>query len=73
VRQGGGNPVEHSPDIDVNLPIPFLHLEELDRCDGHNTGVIHENIDAAKTVDGSCDECFHFESREMLGVTAKLR
>jgi len=29
VRQGGGNSVEHAPDIDVNLPIPFLHLEEL--------------------------------------------
>src|SRR6266850_2138202 len=46
--------------IDVNLPFPFLHLEGLDRRDEHNTGVIHDDIDAAEIVDGSFDECFHF-------------
>src|SRR6266849_1365429 len=60
LRQDGGNAVEDSLDIDVNLPIPFLHLEGLNRRNGHDTGVIDDDLDAAEAVDGSLDQCFHF-------------
>ena len=62
LRQGGGYPVKKSLDIDVDLPIPFIHLKVRDRCDGHNAGVIHDDIHASKTVDGFFDECFHFSA-----------
>jgi hypothetical protein len=48
LRECGGHPVKKSFDIDVNLPIPFLDLEGLDRCNGHDAGVIHDDIDAAE-------------------------
>src|SRR5713226_3023150 len=60
VRQGSSNSIEKPFDIDVNLPVPLLYLKGLDRCDGHDTGVIEEHIDAAETVDGPLDERFHF-------------
>jgi len=60
VRQNGGDPVEESFDIDVNLAVPFLYPQSLDRCDGHDPGVIEEHIDAATTIDGPLDERFHF-------------
>src|SRR2546422_1432333 len=28
---------------------PFIYFKGLDRCDGHNAGVIEEHIDAAET------------------------
>src|SRR6202043_1742239 len=62
VGQRSCNAIEKSFDIDVNLPIPFIYLKGLDRCDGHNTGVIDEHIDAAKTLDGPLDERFHFRA-----------
>src|SRR5882757_6476467 len=67
VRQGSGNSIEKPFDIDVNLPVPLLYLKGLDRCDGHNTGVIEEHIDAAETVDGPLDERFHFCALRHIG------
>jgi hypothetical protein len=46
-RQGGGNSVQNSLDVDVNLPIPFLHFEKVYWRDGHNTRVVHPDIDPA--------------------------
>jgi hypothetical protein len=56
LRQDGGNSVKNSLDVDVNLPISFLHLEKTDWRDGHNAGVIHQDVDAAEALDGSFDE-----------------
>ena len=57
--KGGGDAVENSFDIDVDLPFPFLDLEGLDRRDGHDAGVIHDDVDTVETVDCSLDECVH--------------
>src|SRR2546422_7593207 len=46
---------------------PFIYFKGLDRCDGHNTGVIEEHIDAAETVDGPLDERFHFCALRHIG------
>lgn len=61
VRQDGGNSVQNTLDVDVNLPIPFLHFEKVDWRDGHNTGIVHQDIDPAETLDRSFDERFHFQ------------
>src|SRR5215472_18827024 len=53
VRQGSGNAVQKTLDIDVNLLVPFLYLERTDRRDEHNTCVIDEHIDAAESLDGA--------------------
>src|SRR2546423_8907896 len=58
LRQSSGNSIEKPFDIDVNLAVPFIYLKGLDRCDGHDTGVIDEHIDATETVDGLLDERF---------------
>jgi hypothetical protein len=44
----------------VNLPVPLIYLEGLDRCDRHDTGIIDEYLNAAESVDGLSDERFHF-------------
>ena len=62
LRQDGGNSVQNSLDVDVNLPIPFLHLEKMDWRDGHNAGVIHQDDNAAEALDGSFDERLHFDA-----------
>src|ERR1700680_2727925 len=62
MRQGSGNSIEKPFDIDVNLPVPLIDLKSLHRCDGHDTGVIDEHIDAAETFDGSLDQRFHFHA-----------
>src|SRR5260370_35192934 len=53
--------------MDVILPVPFIYLEGLDRCDGHDTRVIEEHIDAAETVDGPLYERFHFCALRHIG------
>src|SRR6267378_20557 len=42
----GGNSIQNSHDIHLNLPIPFLHLEKMDWRDGHNACVIHFFVQA---------------------------
>jgi hypothetical protein len=54
-------------------PIRFLHLEGLDRCDGHDAGVIHDDIDPAEGLDGSFDECLYFSAlRDVDGEPDRL-
>ena len=67
MRQGGGNSIEKPFDIDVNLPVPLVHLKGLDRRDGHNTRVIKEHIDATEAVDGPFDQRFHFCALRHIG------
>jgi hypothetical protein len=49
------------------MPIPFVYLKGIDRCDGHNAGVIEEHIDTAETVDGLLDERLHFCALRHIG------
>src|ERR1700680_1178425 len=67
VRKGGGNSIEKPFDIDVNLPVPLLYLKGLNRCDGHNTAVVEEHIDAAEPVDGPFDQRFDFCALRHIG------
>jgi hypothetical protein len=62
LRQHGCDPIQNSFEIDIDLAVPFVHLERLDWCDGHNTGVIHHDIDTPEIVDSCPDECFHFSA-----------
>jgi hypothetical protein len=74
LRQDGGNSVQNSLDVDVNLPIPFLHFERMDWRDGHNASVIHQDVDAAEPLDGSLDERFHFDAlRDVDGTRTPYR
>ena len=66
-QQRGGNSIEKPFDIDVDLPVPLLYLEGLDRFDGHNAGVIEEHIDPAETVDGLLDERFYWCALRHIG------
>jgi hypothetical protein len=62
LRQDGGNSVQNSLYVDVNLPIPFLHLQKIDGRNGHNAGVIYQDVNAAEALDGAFDERLHFDA-----------
>jgi DNA-binding transcriptional LysR family regulator len=58
--QHRGYSVQDALKVHIDHPVPFFDLESIDRCDGHNPGVIYDHIDSPKTVDRRSDESFHF-------------